>query len=141
MDRVYPAFAAAELEAFAAGEAVAKPGYTIRVHVVRQTDYGDRFKLYSVATPEIAPDKTYGRYGLKLEPADGRYEVTDLEFNGLAEQRGIEVGDIVTEVDVETVGRPAKEWVYPFAFALLGLVIVLQLTRRRRDQAAAPGTP
>ncbi|MDP6785536.1 MAG: TRAP transporter permease [Rhodospirillales bacterium] len=141
MDRVYPAFATADLKAFAAGEAVAKPGYTIRLHVVRQTEYGDRFKLYSVATPGIVPDETYGRYGLKVEPADGRFEVTALEFNGLAEQRGIEVGDIVTDVDVETVGRPAKEWVYPFAFALLGLVMVLQLMRRRRDSAAAPSTP
>ena len=53
----------------------------------------------------------------------------------------VQVGDIVTDVDVEQVGRPAKEWVYPFAFALLGLVIVLQLMRRRRNQAAAPGAP
>ena len=141
LDRVYPAFAVANLEAFAAAESVATPGFTIRLHIVRETEYGDRFKLYRVATPEIAPDETYGRYGLRVEPADGRYEVTDLQFNGLAEQSGVEIGDIVTEVDVETVGRPAKEWVYPFAFALLGLVIFLQLMRRRRGQAAAPGAP
>ena len=141
LDRVYPAFAGADMKSFAAGEPVATPGLTVRFHVVRETEYGDRFKLYRVAAPEIVPDETYGRYGLKVERADGRYEVTDLQFNGLAEQSGVEVGDIVTDVDVEQVGRPAKEWVYPFAFALLGLVIVLQLMRRRRNQAAAPGAP
>jgi hypothetical protein len=141
LDRAFPAFASVDLKSVAAGEAVATPGLTVRFHVVRETEYGDRFKLYRMATPVLVPDETYGRYGLKVGSADGRYEVTDLQFNGLAEQSGVKVGDIVTDVDVEHVGRPAKEWIYPFAFALLGLVIVLQLMRRRRNQAAAPGAP
>jgi len=139
LDQAFPAFASVDLKLVAAGEAVATPGLTVRFHVVRETEYGDRFKLYRMAIPELVSDETYGRYGLKVGSTDGRYEVTDLQFNGLAEQNGVEVGDIITDVDVEHVGRPAKEWIYPFAFALLGLVIVLQLMRRRRNQAAAPG--
>jgi MYXO-CTERM domain-containing protein len=46
----------------------------------------------------------------------------------------VKFGDIVTEVDVEQTGRPAKEWVYPIALALLGVIVLLQL-RRRRDGA------
>jgi hypothetical protein len=141
LDQAFPAFASVDLKLVAAGEAVATPGLTVRFHVVRETEYGDRFKLYRMAIPELVSDETYGRYGLKVGSTDGRYEVTDLQFNGLAEQNGVEVGDIITDVDVEHVGRPAKEWIYPFAFALLGLVIVLQLMRRRRNQAAAPGAP
>jgi TRAP transporter 4TM/12TM fusion protein len=141
LDQAFPAFASVDLKLVAAGEAVATPGLTVRFHVVRETEYGDRFKLYRMAIPELVSDETYGRYGLKVGFTDGRYEVTDLQFNGLAEQNGVEVGDIITDVDVEHVGRPAKEWIYPFAFALLGLVIVLQLMRRRRNQAAAPGAP
>ena len=37
LDRVYPAFAVANLEAFAAAESVATPGFTIRLHIVRET--------------------------------------------------------------------------------------------------------
>ena len=41
----------------------------------------------------------------------------------------------VTDVDVEQVGQPPKQLVYPFGLALLGVVIFSQLIRRRRAQA------
>ncbi len=79
-------------------------------------------------------------YGVKIEREDdGRYAVSDLAINGLAEKAGIEFGDYVETVDVEQLGRPAREWVYPFAFALLGLIVALQLVRRRRANAPAEG--
>jgi TRAP transporter 4TM/12TM fusion protein len=137
MDRIYPAFAPLDLEAFVAGEATADAGYTVRFHVVRSTDYGDRFKLYRVATPDMAAAAPEELYGITLEPVeDDRYEVVDLAFSGLAEQAGLEIGDYVTEVDVEQVGQPPKYLVYPFGLALLGLVIVSQLARRRRAAGA-----
>ncbi|MFQ5521729.1 MAG: DUF3394 domain-containing protein, partial [Candidatus Methylomirabilia bacterium] len=61
-----------------------------------------------------------------------RYAVTDLAFNGLAEQAGVDFGDYVTGVDVEQPGQPPKALVYPFGLALLGFVIGGQLARRRR---------
>ena len=67
---------------------------------------------------------------------DGRLEVVDLQRLGLAEQVGVQFGDYVREVDVEQVGMPSKRWVYPFALALLGLVIAWQLMRRRREAPA-----
>ncbi len=142
MDQFYPAFKPLDLEGFAAGEAAARPGYGIRIHVVRSTDYGDRFKLYRIATPDMAAAGPEELYGLKIERTEaGRYAVADLAFNGLAEQAGLELGDYVTVVDVEQVGLPPKQLVYPFGLALLGAVIGLQLARRRRELvAAAPAT-
>jgi TRAP transporter 4TM/12TM fusion protein len=143
MNQFYPEFAPLDLEEFVAGEAKAESGYTVRFHVVRSTDYGDRFKLYRVATPDMAggPEDLYG---ITLEPfEDDRYEVVELAFRGLAEQAGLEIGDYVTEVDVEQVGQPPKQLVYPFGLALLGLVIASQLARRRRAlgaEALATGT-
>ena len=67
---------------------------------------------------------------------DGRLEVVDVLPLGLSEQVGVEFGDYVTEVDVEQVGLPSKRLTYPFALALLGLVIGWQLMRRRREQPA-----
>ena len=142
MDQFYPAFKPLDLESFVAGDAAARPGYGIRIHVVRSTDYGDRFKLYRIATPDMAAAGPQVLYGLKIERTEaGRYAVADLALNGLAEQAGLEVGDFVTDVDVEQVGLPPKQLVYPFGLALLGAVIGLQLARRRREQAiAAPAT-
>jgi hypothetical protein len=136
MDRFYPEFASLDLDEFVAGEAAGRPGYDVRFHVVRETDYGDRFKLYRIATPDMAVTDPFVRYGITIEPTDDdRYAVADLAFGGLAEQIGLELGDYVTDVDVEQVGLPSKQLVYPFALALLAVVIGLQLGRRRREQA------
>ena len=135
MNQIHPEFAAVDLAAFTAGEAAIEPGREFRIHLTRETDYGDRFKLYRL-TASAAPGTP--PYGLTLERAeDGRYAVADLAFNGLAEKAGLRFGDFVIEVDVEQIGRPAREWVYPFAFALLGIIIALQLARRRRANARA----
>jgi TRAP transporter 4TM/12TM fusion protein len=138
MDQFYPPFKSVDMERFAAGEPVATPGYSIRLHITRETDYGDRLKLYRIATPEIPPDPEFGLYGVKLEMSgDGRFEVVDLQPKGLAEQAGTEFGDYVREVDIEQIGLPSKRLTYPFALLLLGLVIAGQLVRKRRAQTGA----
>jgi TRAP transporter 4TM/12TM fusion protein len=138
VNQFYPPFTPASLEKLAASQRVATPGYTVRLHVTRQTDYGDRLKLYRIGTPQISPDKEFGDYGLKLKAAkDGLYEVTGLQRLGLAAKIGIKEGDLVSRVEVEQVGLPSKQWAYPFALILLGLVILWQLGRRRRERQAA----
>ncbi len=142
MNQFYPEFATFDMDKFVAGEAVAPPGYSVRFHVVRTTDYGDRFRLYRIGTPDMAAAPPDERYGVTIEAtAEGDYVVADLAFAGLAEQVGLELGDTVVEVDVEQVGQPAREWIYPFAYALLALIIGLQWMRRRRAQAGQAAAP
>ena len=137
MNLIYPDFATLELEKFVAGEVSAKQAYTVRFHIVRTTDYGDRFKLYRLATPDMPAAGPGDYYGVTFKATeDGRYEVDELAFKGLAEQAGIEVGDTLTEVDVEQLGQPSKMWVYPIGLALLGLVLLSQWPRWRRAKAS-----
>ncbi|MFQ5785151.1 MAG: TRAP transporter permease [Alphaproteobacteria bacterium] len=137
LNQIYPEFAPVDLDKFISGEAAIEPGRTVRFHVVRTTDYGDRFKLYRVAPPDAPAATLQELYGISLEATEGgRYEVVDLALDGIAEQAGIELFDEVTDIDVEQLGRPPKELVYPFGLALLGLVIASQLIRRRRTLAA-----
>ena len=137
MNLIYPDFATLELEKFVAGEVSAKRAYTVRFHIVRTTDYGDRFKLYRLATPDMPAAGPGDYYGVTFKATeDGRYEVDELAFKGLAEQAGIEVGDTLTEVDVEQLGQPSKMWVYPIGLALLGLVLLSQRPRWRRAKAS-----
>ena len=63
--------------------------------------------------------------------------MVDLAFNGMAERSGVDWGDYVTGVDVEQVDLPPKELVYPVGLALLGLVGLFQLLRRRRTAAGS----
>jgi TRAP transporter 4TM/12TM fusion protein len=136
MDQFFPKFATFDTTKFVSGEASVTPGYSIRFHLTRSTDYGDRFKLYRVFTPDLKDTGLEARYGIKMAPADdGRYEVTDLTPMGQADQAGIRIGDFVTEIDEEKVGQPPKELIYPVGLVLIGIVLGLQLVRRRREQA------
>ncbi len=82
----------------------------------------------------------YGLYGLKMKADEGgRYAVSELLPKGLAEQAGIRLDDFVTEVEVELVGQPARQWIYPIGLVLFGAVIALQMARRRREAPGAAG--
>jgi hypothetical protein len=131
MNLAFPKFIPVEITKFAAGEVEIEPGRNLRIHAVRETDYGPRFKLYVLQRadgPAVAGQK---EYGLTLLATDnGRSEVSNLAAGGIAKKTGIRFGDVVTDVDVENPGQPPKEFVYPFALALLGLIIGSQWLRR-----------
>ena len=142
LDQFWPEFRPASIASFAEGDQIAPPGRTIRLHVLRETDYGDRLKLLVARPQDESTTWTVEDFGLVLEPAagerNGAYEVLDLAFNGRGEQMGLTWGDYITEVDVSEPGRPNRALVYPFALGLVGLVVALQLARRRRLEAAKP---
>ncbi|NQU60744.1 MAG: TRAP transporter fused permease subunit, partial [Rhodospirillales bacterium] len=120
MNQFFPKFATFDTAKFVSGEASATPGYSVRFHLTRTTEYGDRFKLYRVFTPDLKDTGTEARYGIKMAPVDGgRFEVTDLTPKGVSEKVGIQIGDSITEVDVELVGQPPKELIYPVGLALI----------------------
>ena len=132
MDQIFPSFRSTGIARVVAGEPVADPGQMIRLHVTRATDYGERFKLFTIITPDADQGRSLGAYGftLDLNDEDKAWYVVDMRFMGLAENAGLDFGDRLTGIDVEQTDVPAKQWVYPFALALLGVVLVLQLQRR-----------
>ena len=73
---------------------------------------------------------------LTVEP-DGRWTVTDMAFNGLAEKSGMDFGDYVTAMDIEQIARPAKEWVYLPALIILLGVVLAQRRRMKRNSGSS----
>lgn len=136
LNQVSPAFKAAPIEQFIAGELQAEKDRKVRFHITRQTDFGDRFKLFTLIAPGGAADQK--AFGLELRKDGDKFEVANVGFTGPAGKAKIDFGDIVTAVDVEQIGRPAKEWVYPLALALLGLILGWQMFRRRTGGTTAP---
>ena len=111
-----------------------EPGRKVRLHVVRGTNYGDRFKLFVITPPPGRPGQSLAqRLGLTLAPTeDAGFEVTNTAFMGPGEKAGLTFGDIITDIDIEQTGRPVKEIVYPLGLAALALVLLSQARRRRR---------
>ena len=138
MDEIAPPFRPVGFEAFVSGKFTPDPGRHVRLHVTRETNYGERYKLFRLKTPENPAETPAETFGVGLErEEDGRHAVVDLAFNGMAERAGLDWGDYVTGVDVEQVDLPPKELVYPVGLALLGLVGMSQFRRRRRAAAAS----
>ena len=136
LERFYPEFAEVEIGTMIAGTAAVERNRAFRIHIVRETDYGDRFKLFRMTgtgTPGLKP------YGIELDAAvEGRYPIVNVAFNSVADKAGLRpYADYLTRVEIEQPGRLAKEWVYPFGFVVLALAILSQLRRRRREGVSA----
>ncbi len=143
LDLVYPEFKTVALQDFVDGSFKPGPGRTVRLHMTVHTDYGERFRLYRLETPQSATTNPMSTFGVELIPAEdpsyaGSFELVDVAFMGALEKAGFEwKGDptYVTAVDIEQPDRPAKEWLYPFALILLGTVVISQLRRIRKKNA------
>ena len=135
MNRVYPEFSPVSLERVAEGAAAELPSdRVIRLHVVRWTEYGDRYKLFAIPPESMREGSSLEeRLGFTAESEEeGGLIVTNTQFFGPAEQAGLTFGDFIESVDIEEPDRPAKEWVYPIGFLLLGLVLLTQSIKSRR---------
>ena len=142
MNRVYPQYQAADLAQLAAPDGAGLPNdRAVRLHVTRETEYGDRYKLFVIPPVEGLSDDSLDldkRVGLTVtREEDGRLYVTNTQFNGPAEQQGVTFGDYVTAIDTEQLDRPAKEWIYPLGYLILGLVLLYQSAKTRRANTAA----
>ncbi len=141
LDQFSPAYAELSLDRFLAGESRIEAGRKVRFHVTRETDYGDRYKLFVLTAPAAA-QRGPEAFGVVLEAvegtatAKGRYIVSDLVPNGPAEKIGFDFGDFVTAVDVEQVDRPPKEIIYLLGLAVLAIVLLSQWMRRQRQPGA-----
>ena len=65
--------------------------------------------------------------GIELEKnKNDNFDVVNLSYNGDAEKRGMDFYDEITRIEISSVDRPTKEYVYLLAFILLILVTYSQ---------------
>jgi TRAP-type uncharacterized transport system fused permease subunit len=130
LNQIYPEYLEIDFNRFVENKITTKINQKIRLHSVRETDYGERFKLYVFKAPgEKSGQDTFG---LKLtKDKKGRHSIADLAPKSIAEKVKMDFGDFVTSVEVEQFGRPAKETVYPFALIILGIILFMQRQKRK----------
>ncbi len=76
-----------------------------------------------------------GNIGLTVVPLGDEMQIAQVKFGSRAEKLGIEQGFKVASIEMPA-DRPAKEWMFLPALALLGLIVMLQRMRRPREPAA-----
>ena len=106
----------------------------IRLHVTRYTDYGERYKMFAFMIDPNTTTSVLDLIGLELEKNDNdNYDVVNLNYMGAGEKKGIQFYDEVTQMEISTLDRINKEYVYIFGFLLLLLTIVSQQRRLKRN--------
>jgi len=128
MNRIYPEYAKFE-------QSITEPieyleERKIRLKVTRYTDYGERYKMFAFLVEPNTNSSLTEITGLELEKNEKQnYEVTNLAFMGEAEEKGMDFYDEITRIEISSLNRPAKEYVY--LIGLLTLFIVIFSQRRR----------
>jgi hypothetical protein len=93
-------------------------------------------KTVKIVLPDgPSPVARLDKVGLKFDRQDGKVVVGNVRFRSPADKLGIDADWEVQSVQVRA-SQPPKELMYLPALALLGLVVLAQVWRRRRTQLA-----
>jgi TRAP transporter 4TM/12TM fusion protein len=130
-DEIYPPFV--EKPGIAAAEvaAAAVPGSQLRLTVAGERLSGEPFTK-TVMLPVLEADGGEARLqaaGIETREEDGRLIIDHVVFASPAEKSGLDFDQQLLNVQVPS-DRPAKQWMFIPAIALISLVVLLQ--RRRR---------
>jgi len=119
MDKFYPKFEYSPLQINNLEMITLKPDHDVHIKVTRNTDYGERYKLFVIESNSFDKNYSLKDYGVSLVDQKGKMIIDTLDWKGLAKKDGIEMGDIITEFKIENLDRPNKAIVYPFALLFL----------------------
>ena len=96
-------------------ELILKSDNELRIKVTRQTEYGERYKLFVIPKNSFEEDYDLEKLGISVVSKEGKILVNNLKWNGLAKKTGLSLDDQITEFKVKNLNRPNKAIVYPFA--------------------------
>jgi len=99
----------------------------LRLHVTRYTNYGERYKMFAFLIEPGTTVSVLDLTGLELEKNESNnYDVANLTYMGAAEKKGVKFYDEVTHMEISSIDRPQKEYIYIFGILLLLLIIYSQ---------------
>ena len=125
MNRVYPEYE--EFKKDLTSELNYEEMRKVRFHVVRHTEYGDRYKMFAFQIEPGANKNIPDLVGIELETnKNDNFDVINLDYNSPAEKIGMDFYDEITRIEISSVNRPPKEYVYIIAFILLLLITYSQ---------------
>ncbi len=112
-------------------------GANIRLLVEGESFSGDM--LQKVVLLPLGPSgesgvkRLYEHAGIGVDLADGKAVVSDLKVNGAAQKWGVDFDWVILELQLPA-DRMAKEWFYIPVIALLMLIVMIQLRRKREKE-------
>ena len=111
-------------------ELILKSDNELRIKITRQTEYGERYKLFVIPKDTFNEDYDLEKLGISLASKGKKIYIDNLKWNGLAKKIGLSIDDQITEFKVENLNRPNKAIVYPFAFIIFFIFGYLNFRRK-----------
>ncbi len=139
MDRIYPPLNEVEASTIYEVTDALPDNAQIRVQVKGETLEGkpvDKVVMLPVGTKADGDGKARlaKAAGLELREEEGKLIIDNLAFGGVAEKQKLDFDWEIASVKVENTERPAKQWFYLIALALLALVWFTQKGRIRKEE-------
>jgi TRAP transporter 4TM/12TM fusion protein len=138
-DMIYPPYVEAPPSQLMTLVEQAKPGERKRIWVEGQTlDGKDVRKGVLLPLGDAGPARErLRRLGVTIVPLGEQMQIAQVQFGSQAQKLGLEQGYNVVAIELPAQ-RPAKEWMFLPALALLALVVVLQRARLEREPPPTP---
>ena len=114
----------------------APPNANLRVWVEGMSLEGrdiEKGVLLPLGQPAPNARERLGAIGLTLMTLGDDVQVAAVRFGSRAERLGLEQGFRIVTIELPVADRPAKEWIYIPALALLALVWFTQRARIRKE--------
>ena len=108
---------------------------SIRVHITRNTNYGDRYKLFEFKLGSSTRTNVSEYLGVTLKPSRDKYVVDQFVANSFAENKGIELQDKITKIEIKNLDQLNRSWGYVVGIIVLILVLVSQWQRAKKIKA------
>ncbi len=133
LNKFYPKFEKQELSSEKIKKLSFEPNREVHIKVTRETEYGDRYKLFVIDKNTFDNNFNLEIYGISLVNQKEKLIVKKLNWKGMAKKSGIEIGDVISDFKIENLERPNKIIVYPFAIVFL--VIFGYMNYRRKMES------
>ena len=119
LDQFYPEYNTKNLSSENIRLATFKPDEMVRIKITRQSNYGKRYKLFEIPENKFNKDFQIKDLGIEVSDKEGKLVIEFLQWNAVATQVGLVVGDTIDEFKTVNPDRPNKAIIYPFALLLL----------------------
>ena len=119
LSKFYPKFNEQKLSVASIQNLSFDPSKEVHIKITRVTEYGERYKLFVIDKEKFENKFNLEDYGVILYEQNDQLTVDKLDWKGEAKKSGIQMGDIISNLKIESPERPNKAVVYPFALIFL----------------------
>jgi len=113
LNKFYPKFNYLDLDN--AKNYIFEPNKDVHIKITRQTEYGDKYKLFVINKNTYDENYTLTDYGINIAKSNKKTVVDTLDWKGNAKKNGLQMDDIISEIKIENFDRPNKDVIYIFA--------------------------